>query len=518
MRLPTPLLALVAGACTAPLLPPVAAPPPSTSAKPAPRPSASAPEAVPPPPAKPAARAPRAPAGEIGTAHAVIVERVARDGGWVAFCQARTDTNGDGNVAAELGPGGKLGGDTPQRYFARGAGAGETIDDLLAHDDSGRWVVIVRAGSVSLIDTDGGSETNLTALGLDARSDALTYRPHRAVTFDALGSRLVYLRGQGKDTRVVVRALSTGAETVLDPGAGDVWRIELDPTGRFVIAHALVDDTNRDKKLSWPAPLRSEARPCRGPVASYDTWVARGDEPVVRLLPVDGTKPETVPGFVTTLGAGVVVREPPGRLLLRKSGPAEELSGEKCGARVVLVDHEREQLLVACTKPKGRPKLELVSSGRTVALDADLAHQSRDQTDATPVRLFALYPGNDTKLLDLATRKLAPLTPGDVVLASFGTRSLIRRKRSLVIFDVESGTERALPGAVSPSLDLTAAPPLVMAAPFVVNLETEKGIGTVTGRPLALAADGKVLIARGGDGDGSGLAVGPLVWQAPVVP
>ena len=47
-----------------------------------------------------------------------------------------------------------------------------------------------------------------------------------------------------------------------------------------------------------------------------------------------------------------------------------------------------------------------------------------------------------------------------------------------MIFDVESGTERALPGAVSPSLDLTAAPPLVMAAPFVVNLETEKVIGT----------------------------------------
>ncbi len=95
---------------------------------------------------------------------------------------------------------------------------------------------------------------------------------------------------------------------------------------------------------------------------------------------------------------------------------------------------------------------------------------------------------------------------------------MIRRKRSLVIFDAESATERALPGTVSPSLDLTTAPPLVMAAPFVVNLEAEKVIGTVAGRPLALAGDGKVLVARGGDGDGSALAFGPLVWQPPVAP
>ncbi len=518
MQRSSTLLVIAAGACAAPLLPPPPQPPPSPPAQIAPSPRPSARPAVPGPEAKPPGRTARAPSGEIGTPHSLVVERVARDGGWVVFCQARSDVDGDGKVAAELGPGGKLGGDALTRYFARGAGPGEAIDDLLAHDDSGRWVVITRAGSVSLVDTDGGAETNLTALGLDARSDALAFRSHRAVAFDAVGSRLAYLRGEGRDTRVIVRVLSTGGETALDPGAPDVWRLELDATGRFVILQTLIDDTNRDKKLTWPAPLRKEPRPCRGPVASYDAHLGRGDEPVVRLLPVDGGKTETVPGFVTTLGPGVVVREPPSRLVLRKNGKTEELAGDKCGARVMLVDHEREQLLVACTKPKGRPKLELVSSGRTVALDADVAHQSRDQTDAAASRWFALYPGNDTKLLDLADRRLIGLTPGDVVLASFGSRSLVRRKRTLVLFDVESGAEHPLEGNVSPSLDSISAPPLVMAAPFVVSLDRQKVVGTVSGRPLGMAPDGKVLVARGGDADGAALAVGPLVWQAPVAP
>ncbi len=474
--------------------------------------AAPAPTAPPPHPGVPAREA-RAPNGEIGTAAPVVVESVARDGGWVVFCQARTDSDGDGNVSTRIGPGGKLIGDEVQRFFARGAGLGENIDDLLTRDDSGRWVVVTRSGAASLIDTDTGHEVRLDSL--DLRDDSLSFRPHRAVAFDASGSRLVYLRGTGKDARIVVRASADGVEKILEAGDGDIWRVEFEPTGRYVVVRLVVDDTNRDKKLSWPAPARTGPRPCRGPVTTYDAWVGRGDSPVVRLIPLDGGKPETVPGFVTTLGDGVVVREAPGRLLLRRAGKTEELSGERCGARVVHVDHEREQLVVACTKPKGRPKLELISVGKTLALDADVAHQSQDLTDGSRARLFALYPGNDTKLLDLSEKKLLPLAAGDAVLASHGGRSLVRRKRSLLLHDADRSSERPLEAALSPSLDSIAEPPMVVAAPAVVNIDTERLVGTISGRPLGLAPDGKVLIARGRDSDGTELATGPLVWQTP---
>lgn len=509
------LALLAAGACAEVVrpspVPPRPAPPPGPSTSPSAAPSATAPLPVAPKPLS------RAPEGDIGTAHPVLVEAVAQDAGWVVFCQARTDTNQDGKVSVEVAQNGALGGDRLERFFAKGAVAGERIDALLGRDGSGRWLVVSREGTAVLLDSRAGTETDLGALGLDARDDALSFRPHRALAFDPSGTRLVYLRSTGRDARVVVRTLATGAELALDPGGGDIWRIELEPTGRFVIVRAVVDDTNRDKKLTWPAPVRSGAPPCRGPVTTYDAWVGRGDEPVVRLLPLAGGNAETVTGFVTTLGEGWVVREPSGKLSFRQRGKSEELAAEKCGARVVLVDHANEQLLIACTKPKGRPKLELVRRGASLPLDADVAHQSQDQVEGTRERLFALYPGNDTKLLDLVEQKLLPLSAGDVVLASHGATSLVRRKTGLSFHDAARGSETAISGKLAPTLDLIVEPPLVAAAPLVLNLENARVLGAFSGRPLGLAPDGKVLVARGADADGDHLALGPLTWRAPTL-
>lgn len=497
-------LSLVLAACREP------APPRQEPVRSPPRPSV---RAAPPPSAAPAAVAPtqpasRAAAGEIGSADPLTVEAVADDAGWIAFCQARADTDGDGKVAVQVGPGPTLGGDTLQRYLAKSTGLGDEIEDLVAH--SGPWVVVQRAGALLLVDTRGGKETDLSTLGADLRDDALPHREHRALAFDSTGERLAY----SKSGRVVVRSLATGAELALDPGSGELWRIEMEPTGRWVVARVISSDTNGDKRVTWPAPVRKSPRPCRGPVPSYAAWASRGDEPVVRLLPLAGGSAVTVTGYVTTLGSGVVAREPSGKLVYEENGKREDLTDEKCGAKIVLVDFQKEQLLVACTKPKGRPKLELVSRGRRLPLEVDVAHQSQDLVEGTRERLYPLYPGNDTKLLDLDAGRVTPLEPGDLVLATHRGRALVRRRASLLL--TSPGAEpRALSLEVSPALDTLARPPFVVTRPHVIDLESERVLGSVAARPLGLSPDGKVLVASGGDPDGASLAKGPLVWRTP---
>jgi hypothetical protein len=243
--------------------------------------------------------------------------------------------------------------------------------------------------------------------------------------------------------------------------------------------------------------------------------VGRGDEPAVRLVPLAGGNAVTVIGWVTTLGGGVVTREPGGKLVYEEGGKREDLVDEKCGAKVVLVDRERQQLLVACTKPRGRPKLELVSRGRRLPLDVDVAHQSQDLVEGTRDSLYALYPGNDTKLLDLDGGKLAPLAPGDFVIAAHGGNALVRRGASLFVLNRGGAAPRALGVEVAPSLDIVTRPPLVVARPHVIDLEKGRVLGSVQGRPLGLSPDGKVLLASGGDASGKALGRGPLVWKRP---
>ncbi|MBK7579372.1 MAG: hypothetical protein IPI67_04115 [Myxococcales bacterium] len=506
------LTALAVGACGVAALPPPPAPAPIKPTPSASAAAASSAVVVPAPTPPPKARTPK---GDVGTAGPLSVEAVARDGGWVCLCQARGDTNGDGVVAASVGEAGRLEGDQLQRFFIRGAGVGEAIDDLLSYDDSGRWVVLSRAGKVVLEDTLDDKEMDLGAAGLDTRNDSLSFRHHRALAFDPAGQHLAFIRGEGRATRVVVRTLATGAEVLLDPGPGDLWRIEVDPSGRYVVMQVLVDDTNKDKRISWPAPLRKSPRACRGPVATYDAWVGRGDEPVVRLAPLTGGATESVAGFVTALPSGVVLRGAGGKLTLRAATGTAELSPEPCGARVVLVDTSRDQLLVACTKAKGRPKLELVARRGRAELDADVAHQSQDLIQAATQRLFPLYPGSAVKLLDLVGKTLTPLSPGDIVLASDGSRALIRRKGQLVVFDVDGAKTEILDAKVDASAEAVVSAPFVAVAPIVANLASGSVIGSFDGRPLGLSPDGRVLVAAGGDGNARKLAVGPLVWRTP---
>jgi hypothetical protein len=127
----------------------------------------------------------------------------------------------------------------------------------------------------------------------------------------------------------------------------------------------------------------------------------------------------------------------------------------------------------------------------------------------------ALYPGKDSVLLDLDQRSTVALKAGDAVLGTLGPRAIFRRDHQLMLRDVTADSEVVLADGLRSTRSL-ANGPWVAIAPLVANLETGALAGRVERRPLALAPDGRVLTARGGDADAEHLATGPLAWERPI--
>jgi hypothetical protein len=509
-------LGLLAGACLAPREAPPAAPP-----APATEPGLPAPAITPAPPPVAAASLPallldREPAGTLGTSHPLVLEAVSSIGTWAVVCQARADTDGDGRVAVSVGPHGALAGDRMQRYLLSSDGTEQEIEALAARDPTGHWIVVLRGGRLILRDTRAGTELDLSSRGADERFDGLGYREHRSLSFDATGTRLAYLRRAGDGTEVAVRVLPSGEESVVQVGSGNVWRVELAPSGAWVIAHTIVDDTNGNGRLEWPAP-EAEPAPCQGPIARYPAWLHRGDRPVALLAPSAGGPAARVDGWVAALGQRLVVRDANGRLLLERAGrTVGELADATCGGRVLPADPARSLLLVACAKTTGRAPVRLVGPGYTNDLGFSVASPGVDHPSRTAPRLVDLYAGSQAVLVDMQRKEKVELRVGDDVVVTSGKWALVRRGSELLAHDTETGAEERIASPVDAVADIVTNGAVAVVTPFVVDLARRRLIGRAPGRPLAVSRSGRVLVARGAPPSGDSVAVGPLEWLAPV--
>ncbi len=441
-----------------------------------------------------------------------MVEAVARDAGWVVFCQARQDSDQNGELRTGVGHSGKLEGDRLTRFLAIESGEGEAIAALAASDPTGRWLVIQRdGGPLILFDSLTHKETELP--GVDARNDRLPFSPHRSLSFDASGSELLYLTSREGKALSIVRSLPNGSEHAIDPGAENVWRAELDTSGSWAMFRSLPDGST---SKSWPAPPANEAPQCRSPVEHYSAWQGNGTQPTWRLAKIADDVATEVPGFVIPFGRAWVIRESDGRLLLRQDGKDTEVASAKCGARILHADAMRQRLIVACTAPKGRPGVEIVGVGTRIDLGVDVALASDDRAPDEPTRLFALYPGATTALVDLEKGKLVPLEDGDIVVTTHEALALVRRGRKLVVVDASQRSERELEVETDPLPDTFESHGVAVVSPWVVDLERAKPLlGRVKGRALAVSPDGRVLVAQTSDGDVDSLASGPLAWRVP---
>lgn len=479
-------LALLAAACTGPTRheAPPAAPPPRATAT------------APPPPVD--AGTPAAPAARIGTAHPVTLIAASPSKSWVALCQARRDTNGDGSVAVSLGPHGALLGDRLQPELVLANGRSLPIDDLVAWEPGGRWLVIAREGRRELLDATTGSASAIPAAG--------------PLALDGRAHTLAYVRGAS----VALLDLATGAETTVTPGAGVVGALELDATGAWLIARVVTSDGDGDGRLRWPELPARATTPCVGPIPRLAGAVSGGDLVSVAVAPRAGGTARPVDGFVAALGNGFVVRDADGRLLLQQGDDRLELAPSKCGARVLHADAVRNLLVVACSAERPRAPLALVGAGLYRALDVDIAFLGHDRAPAAAPRLVALYPGSDTGLLDMDRQRWIRLEPGDAVIATHGGRALVRRERRLLLRDVDTAVETLLPGDIQPLIEPLVAGKVGVVAPLIVDVARGRLLGRMPGELVAVAEDGSVLVASGGAADADRLALGPLEWRAPL--
>ena len=105
------------------------------------------------------------------------------DGGrrWAAICEARQDDDGNGKLQVVVMQHGDTGGDQLRPYLVLGGGKGAEIDDFVASDLGGRWVVTTKDMCLHLVDTQTGKA--LALRGADGRAGDAVGGDHRAATF-----------------------------------------------------------------------------------------------------------------------------------------------------------------------------------------------------------------------------------------------------------------------------------------------------------------------------------------------
>jgi hypothetical protein len=478
-----------------------------------------------------------------GTAHQLLVEAADQARRWAVVCQARADTNRDGEVTVLAGFHGDMLGDDMVPYFIAIGREEVAIDALVAASPTGSHVVFVRQGRLILHTADTGAQEDLSALGADARDDPSPFGSHRAASFDGAGARLAYIRARDQRATVVVRDLSTGAEVEIDPGPGLLYRAALDEHGHWVDLQVVAEDTNRSGALEWPGQSTTlSGRTCRGPAASYGVYGTHGDTPERRVALATGGAALAVADLVRPLGPHLLRRTPAGALLLRDdSGSDNELAPAACHARILHGDPVRARLLVACAAaagPAAPAPLILVGKGIHQALPVIVRMSEEEAPTWSAQRLIAAAGADGAPVVvDMEALATTVLARRDQILATHGTVLLVQRGgtsphfvRPLIWRDLAQGVTRRLLADASPmdAWDVLQRDKLVVASDLVVDMEAGRLLGRVpvapeylrtlrrTRGPMAfeISTDGLVLLDTLPLDDN--LPRGPLRWLSPV--
>jgi hypothetical protein len=257
-------------------------------------------------------------------------------------CQARADTDGDGQIEVLWGHHGEPLGDRLRPYLIVEGGLGHGFDEFLGADPRGRHVAVREGPCLVLIDTVDRTATTLP--DADLRDDQPAFGQHRAVSFDALGARMLYLRGGPGGSRPMVRDLARGRDTELSAGAGTLWRARLDPEGRAALVTGIAG-----RRLPQFFTTLAD-RSCRGPAMSYSSF--GGDDPGqvwTRVVPVAGGPPRQPAGLVMPFGADLLVRDATGAILIERAGGGRQpLAPASCRAELAHADPRRGLIVALC--------------------------------------------------------------------------------------------------------------------------------------------------------------------------
>jgi hypothetical protein len=466
-----------------------------------------------------------------GTAHPSILEVADPAGRWVVVCQARADTDGDGEIVALFDDHhGAPYGDTVIPYLVISGGEGTAIDALIGVDPRSRYVVGSPKGRVTLYDTRTGTATDLTPRPA-TEGQSTSVEPW--ASFDDAGRRLLTARvhGTGKEavTRLVVRELETGVETSLDPGAGLLVRAALSGDGASVAATVVTDDTDGDGELELPKRRSSFYEGgCGGPPNAGSVFGWSGDKPIHRVLAVDGTRRRDVPGFLRFVGRRWIRRLADGSLVLEGTGEPTTIAPAALKAKILASDDATTTLLWAsAVGDEATPVFAAGPSGvREIGVRARIEPRHREWRHQ-PARITPLVDTDDGAVAFDWSKGVAVHTRGRLVTCE-GPHVLVLRGESLVVMDVDAATETPLPGTIDHFYGrVLRAGTFAAMNGLVIDLAHAKVVGTYPFpypySPLApewaLRDDG-ALLRSGRSGvltgrSGISLPLGPLRWESP---
>jgi len=455
---------------TAPSVSPKAAPPPRAPPSPDPALGATSQD----PPLAPTAPAPKGGTtlaeGTVGLPGGFAVEALSSRGSYVAYCQP-VGTNAKRPLDQRLDERGNA--DQPVTLTLAVGAQLFDIDEVLAIDEGGRFVVTLESGVPWLHDTVQKARFSLEPLAIDLERDALP--DHRSLAFSK----------DGRELAVVTQSAERGAELlVLDLALGDPTqagrRVPLDarPWRVFAEGESFVIATATPSKTGpgWPVRRWDEPslRCVRGSFDAFARVSGPLRDPTIAHAIVSGgeARPLPAPGFVMTFGGAWIRREDDGRLLLVEGKQQRQLASARCGGRILGADPTSGWFLVSCEEyrpvkredakprsskkkappPKVRFPLYLLKPGVVRDLDVELMRFGVDVPVQATTRFVAVRALAGLVLVDFSRGRADLLSPSDRVVLTTEREVLVASDGRLVRWAEGKRTPLGTIGPLEPTL------------------------------------------------------------------
>jgi WD40 repeat protein len=391
------------------------------------------------------------------------------------------------------------------------------MDEYAGSDPSGRVVAFAKNDKLTLLDT---LNNTLVTLDADTRAAQASFQQLRSVSFSDDGAWLAYAKD---DRNVTLRDLTTEHETTYTLEEPKLYRLRFAAGGRFLMLEVVVNDSNKNGKLQWLTPERTQRAPCPSPVPTYNVWQFPGDTPDTRLLDVQTGNMIAPQGFALAAGNVYVERTEDQALLVHEPGkPVRNVSSAECTGRVMHVDLVTGNLLFGCASAWGqRRNIFLRSTDSRIALNFDLAAYELDTRLPTAEPNIVLYPGNQTLVFNTRTRERWPLLDGTRVLTIDGTTALVEHSQKLRLIKLNPDASHS---ALTPPVTRPEYAGVVRQGTWVsvgnevfhLARNVHAGAFATADTPLSLSTAGQGLYpAR--SASPTTLGMGPLRWVPPSV-